>query len=41
MTRTANNRHKTLCQKCNLGLGYFDDHSELLIKAISYLGVSP
>jgi hypothetical protein len=27
-----------LCAKCNLGLGLFRDDSELLAKAISYLG---
>jgi hypothetical protein len=35
--------HKTnklrgfLCDKCNIGLGYFNDNSELLLKAVDYL----
>ena len=26
-----------LCRKCNMGLGYFNDNKELLIKAVKYL----
>lgn len=26
-----------LCRKCNLGIGYFDDRTDLLLKAVNYL----
>jgi hypothetical protein len=34
---TTGEVRKLLCRKCNMGIGYFDDNPDLLLKAVMYL----